>query len=153
MKTPSPFLYDLVQRLTQSEKRYLRVRAGGSEKDYLRLMDALLAQPAFDEELLLSNHADANFAKHLAVNKRYLYDTILKALAHFGPPSAEDKVREKIAATQVLMGKGLLQAARSELRKGQRLAEKFELFALRVTLCQLEKRLLGKLPPGQQDEQ
>ena len=48
MKIPSTFLYDLVCKLTKSEKRYIKVRSGSGEKDYIQLMDALIVQKKFD---------------------------------------------------------------------------------------------------------
>ena len=36
-----------------------------------------------DEEKLIRDHKGAKFLKHLAVNKQYLYELLLKSLAHF----------------------------------------------------------------------
>ena len=144
MKTPSTFLYDLVKTLTKSEKRYIKVQAGSGEKDYIQLLDALNAQKTFDEDKLIADHKGANFIKHLAVNKRYLYELLLQSLAHFGQQSLEDKVYEKITAANVLIEKGLFEAAVSELKKGHKVAQKYELFELQILLCGIEKKLLNK---------
>lgn len=144
MKTPSTFLYDLVNTLTKSEKRYIKVQSGSGEKDYIQLMDALIAQKTFDEDQLAKDNKGANFLKHLAVNKRYLYELILKSLSHFGQKTLEEKVFEKITAANVLIEKSLFQAAFSELRKGQKIAEKYELFELQIMLFGIEKRLLTR---------
>ena len=120
MKIPSSFLYDLVASLTKSEKRYLKVRAGSGDKDYIQLMDALIAQKAFDEHQLIEDHKGANFLKHLAVNKRYLYELILKSLVQFGQQKAEYKVFEKFTSANILLEKGLFSAALSELKKGKK---------------------------------
>lgn len=144
MKIASTFLHDLVHSLTKSEKRYIKVQSGSGEKDYLQLMDALTAQKKFDEDQLTKDHAGANFLKHLAVSKQYLYELLLKSLARFGQKTLEDKVYEKITAANVLMAKGLNAAAFKEVRKGQKLAEKYELFELKIMLCAIEKRLLSQ---------
>jgi hypothetical protein len=144
MKIASTFLYDLVHNLTKSEKRYLKVQAGAGEKDYLQLMDALMAQKSFDEEKLVQDNAGANFIKHLAVNKRYLYELLLQSLAHFGQKTLENKIFEKITAANVLIEKSLILAAFSELKKGQKIAEKYELFELQIMLRSIEKRLLSQ---------
>lgn len=141
MKIPSTFLYDLVHKLSRSEKRFLKVQNGSGEKDYLSLLEALLNQKVFDEEQLIKDHDGANFLKNLAVNKRYLYELLLKSLTHFGEKTIEDQVFEKISATNVLIDKGLYQAAFNELIKGKKLAEKFELFELQIMLIGIEKRL------------
>jgi hypothetical protein len=152
MKTASTFLYDLVHTLTKSEKRYLKVQAGAGEKDYLHLLDALLAQKAFDEQQLVKDHQGANFIKHFAANKQYLYELILKKLTQFGQQNLEDKVFEKMAATNVLIEKGLLRAAYRELKKGQAIATEYELFELQMMLCGLEKKLRALLPFKKQDD-
>ncbi len=143
MKRPSTFLFDLIKSLTKSEKRYVSVQAGSGAKDYLQLMDALIAQKTYDEDKLIEDNEGANFIRHLAVNKQYLYELLLKLLTHFGQKTLEDKVFQKITAANVLMGKGLFAAANSELRKGQKIAEKYELFELQIILCNIEKRMLS----------
>lgn len=141
MKIASTFLYDLVHKLSKSEKRYLKVQQGSGEKDYLALMDALLTQKNFDEDLFIKNNKGVNFLKNLAVNKRYLYETILKSLTNFGEKTIEDQVFEKISATNVLIDKGIYKAAFNELKKGLKLAEKYELFELQIMLLGIEKKL------------
>lgn len=144
MKIPSTFLHDLVHTLTKSEKRYIKVQSGSKDKDYLQLMDALIAQRKFDENQLIKDNEGANFLKHLAVNKRYLYELILKSLTNFGQKKLEDKIIEKMSAANVLIGKGLFAAAYSELRKGQKIAEEYEFFELKIMICGIEKNLLSK---------
>lgn len=144
MKISSSFLYDLVHSLTKSEKRYVKVQAGSGEKDYIQLLDALLTQKKFDENLLIEENKNANFTKHLPVNKQYLYELLLKSLSKFGQKSLEDKVYEKIAAARVLIEKGLFLAAFKELKKGQSIAEKYEFFELQIMLCSIEKKLIAQ---------
>lgn len=144
MKTPSTFLFDLVSKLTKSEKRYIKVQAGSVDKDYIQLMDALLAQKRYDEDQLIKDNAGAKFLKHLAVNKQYLYELLLKSLTQFGQKTLEDKIFEKINAANVLIGKGLFVAAFSELKKGQKIAQKYELFEQQIMLCNIKKRLLAQ---------
>lgn len=141
MKLASTFLYDLVHKLSKSEKRYLKVQQGSGEKDYLSLMEALLTQKHFDENQFIIDNKGANFLKNLSVNKRYLYEIILKSLTHFGEKTIEDQVFEKISATNVLIDKELFKAAFNELKKGLKLAEKYELFELQIMLLGIEKKL------------
>lgn len=142
MKTPSTFLYDLVHTLSKSEKRYVKVMSGTKDNDYIHLMDALLAQKTFDESQLVKNNKGANFLKHLPVNKRYLYELLLKSLAQFGQKAQKDKVLERIEASNVLIKKGLFAAALGELKKGYKIAEKHELFELQILLSNTQKKLL-----------
>ncbi|MGK0391726.1 MAG: hypothetical protein ACI94Y_004493 [Maribacter sp.] len=151
MKTASTFLYDLVHTLSKSEKRYIKVQASG-EKDYIHLLDALLTQKTFDENKLINDNDGANFLKHLAVNKRYLYELLLESLARFGQKTLEDKILEKITATNVLIEKGLFTAAFSKLRKGQKIAKKYEFFELQIMLTSIEKKLLSQRQFKKQDD-
>lgn len=144
MKTSSSFLYDLIKTLTKTERRYIKVQSGSVEKDYIQLMDALSAQKTFNEEQLFEDYKGANFLKHLAVNKRYLYELILKSLTNFGQKSVEGKIYEKINATNALIKKGLFTAAFSELKKGQRSAKKYELYQMQIMLFSIEKSLLSQ---------
>ncbi len=144
MKTSSTFLYDLIHTLTKSEKRYVKVQAGTGEKDYIQLMDALIAQKTFNEEQLIKDHRGANFLKHLSVNKQYLYELLLRSLTNFGQKKQEDKVFKKIAAANVLIEKGLFRAAGRELRKGEKIVEQYELFELQILLGSIEKKLFSR---------
>lgn len=153
MKIPSSFLHDLVKQLTKSEKRYVKIQAGSGEKDYIRLMDALLAQDVYDEDKLIRDNEGANFLKHLAVNKRYLYELLLKLLAGYGQRSLEEKVQSKINAAKVLIAKGLPKAAWSELKKGKKLATQYELFALQLLLFSVEKGLVSGQVSSKQNNQ
>jgi hypothetical protein len=141
MKVASSFLFDLVHSLSKSEKRYIKVQQKKGEKDYLKLMDAILLEPYFDENLFILKQKGANFLKNLAVNKRYLYELVLQALDKFGEKSSENQVFEIYSACLVLIDKGLFKAAYKELNKGILLAEKYELFELQIMLLSLEKRM------------
>lgn len=137
-------MHDLVLTLTKSEKRYIKLQAGGRSKDYLELLEALLAQKTYDEAKLIKDNEGANFLKYLAVNKQYLYALLLRLLAQFGQKTIEDQVHDKLDAAKVLMKKGLFPAAFKELAKGQKLAVKYELFELQIMLCGLQKKLSSK---------
>ncbi len=144
MNTSSTFLYDLVHSLSKSEKRYIKIKAGTGPKDYLYLMDALLSQKSFDEEQLIKKNKEKNFIKHLAVNKRYLYEFILQSLSDYQQESLEDKVLQRINATQVLMGKGLYEAAVRELKKAQKIVDTYEFFDLQIMINNLQKKLMDE---------
>lgn len=142
MKTPSTFLHDLVKSLTKAEKRYFKVHSGANEKNYLQLFDALLMQKVYDEKQLIKEFEGTNFLKHLAVNKQYLFELLLRALTKFGQQKVEDKVYQKINAIHILYEKGLFKAAMAELKKGLKLAQKYELYELLILLYSAQKRLI-----------
>ncbi len=150
MKTASPFLFDLVKSLSKTEKRYIKVQAGDEKKDYIQLFNALLEQTEFNEDQFISANKGANFLKHLAVNKRYLFENILKSLTQFDQSVLEIKIFEKFNAVNVLIAKGMYKAAVSELKKGKSLAVKYEFFSLQLMLADLEIKLaaLGAFKKG-----
>ncbi len=143
MKTPSTFLFDLLKRLTKSQKRYIKVQAGASGKDYTDLMEAIIKQEEYDEIQLIKDNQDANFIKHLSVNKQYLFDLLLKSLSNFGEKKVEDKIYQKISASQILIEKGLFVAAMSELKKAKKLAIRYEVFEMQIMIYNIEKQLLS----------
>lgn len=144
MKKSSSFLYDLIHTLTKSEKRYIKVNANSGEKDYVQLLDAILKQPYFDEDRLIKENQGANFLRHLAVNKAYLYDLILQSLVKFGQKSIQSKIKNKITAVTILLEKGMVKAAYVALQKGKKLAEENEFFELQLDLFRLEKELIAQ---------
>lgn len=141
MKTPSTHLFDLVHSLTKAQKRYIKVQAGSKGKDYLDLMDAILVQTVYNEQKLIQDNNGSKFIKYLAVNKQYLYDLLLKYLAQFGEKSIEDKIYERISGANILLKKGMFIASLKELKKGQKLARKYESFEMLLLLSNIEKRI------------
>lgn len=151
MKTASTYLHDLASLLTKSEKRYLRVQAGMGKKDYLELLDAILAQKTYDEARLVKENQGANFLKNLSVNKAYLYELILNTLTNFGQQSLEDKALARLSGAKVLISRGLFRAAAKELQKGKKIVFKHEFHALQILFSQVEKQLLARQPTKQQN--
>lgn len=141
MKLASTFLYDLVHKLSKSEKRYIKVQQGYGEKEYLALLDALLAHKSFDEIQFAKDNQGANFLKNLSVNKRYLYEIVLKSLSNFGEKTIENLVFEKISSIEVLINKTLYAAANVELKKALKITSQYELFELQIMLLGIEKKI------------
>jgi hypothetical protein len=153
MKTPSSHLFDLVHSLTKAQKRYIKVQAGSKGKDYLDLMDAILAQSVYDEQKLIEDNKASNFLKYLAVNKQYLYELLLRYLAQFGEKSIEDKIYEKISGANILLKRGMFAASLKEAKKGQKLARKYESFEMLLLLLNIEKRIFSIQQYQPKDEQ
>lgn len=141
MKLASTFLFDLAHKLSKSEKRYIKVQHGNGQKDYMKLLEAILKEKYFDENQFKQKNKGANFLKNLPVNKRYLYELLLQSLSRFGEKTIENQVFESFTACRILIDKGMSQAAHKELKKGQDLAEKYELYELQIMLFGLEKRI------------
>ena len=115
MKYPSPDLYHLVQRLSASERRYLKVRAFREEGQTVRLLDRLLAMREYDERRLKKDFPN------LAVQKRYLYRWILRGLQQYADKEIEQAIRADLDHAWILFRKGLPKQANKLL---ERVAEK-----------------------------
>lgn len=68
---PSTELFDLIKSLTKSEKRFFKLHSAlqSSDKNYLRIFDAIDKQKAYDEEGLKKLFAKEQFIKHFPSEK------------------------------------------------------------------------------------
>ncbi len=143
MKNPSSDLHELVHSLTKSEKRYLKIQFGNQSRDYHELLDALLAQPVYDEKELKVAYAGAPFLRHLAVSKQYLYDLILKTLDRIDSEHLEAATYKQLAYARQLIRRNLAHQAIRQLRKARRTIVAHELYPAWLDLLSLEKQLLS----------
>jgi len=75
MKKASAELHTLIHSLSSSEKRYIRLHSDAEQG--IELMDAILKQSEYNENLLKQAYAKASFIKNLAVNKKHLFQLML----------------------------------------------------------------------------
>ena len=123
-KTASSSLFQLIQSLTQTEKRYLKLflqkNVGGESDNYARLFDGIDSQTDYDESKLKS-------FPHLAVMKVRLEETILWSLRDFhSGKSINSKLKADIRSVEILFEKGLLDLARRQLLKAKKTAVEYE---------------------------
>jgi hypothetical protein len=131
MKTPSDELWELIQSLTPSEKRYFKLYAqhsGGKNRNYMALYDAVEAQQGtYDEERLRADNASEDFLNQLSFTKNYLYHLILRSLEAFHSERVvELRVTSMTNQAQLLFNKGLFSQSGKLIRKAEKLARQYE---------------------------
>ena len=76
-------LFELVQSMTMSEKRYFKIYSSkhviGQSNDYVLLFDFIDKSIYYEEDELLRQ----SFVKNLSAEKNYLYNLVLKSLNAF----------------------------------------------------------------------
>jgi hypothetical protein len=144
-------LHALVHSLEKSERRFLRLYAemgaGPAHGNYLVLLDALLALPAWDEAHLLDRLRAGALRDNLSSNKTRLLDLVLKSqrLLHAGK-DVHTELRNHLTDIELLMAKSLFPAAHKRLRKAKVLARHYEEEAVLLQLLHLELQL-AQHPP------
>ena len=129
-------LHELIRSMSMSEKRYFKLFAGrhtiGEENSYIRLFEALEEMPLYDRGQLvrrLESHGDDT--RHLASDKNYLYNLILKGLAaYYSGSNTGKRTRESLNQAEILFERGMFIAGLEILDKVKKQAEHYELFPL-----------------------
>ncbi len=138
-------LYELIQSLNKSEKRYFKIYFSNEQKEqkYLILYDALEKTKAYDEKKIKTQINDAYIQKHFAETKYYLYQLILKVLKHYRTENSVDNLLiEKIQNIEVLIQKALWEQADSELSKAKKMAYDYERFEFLTLLFSYQNRII-----------
>lgn len=133
MKQTSSYLYDLVQTMTRSEKRYFKIYAQqhiiGGKNDYVKLFDAIVAQKEFDEDKLKKKLAKHINLKSWAVLKNYLYNQLLDGLYNFQlKNSIKEQIKQAVHAVDLLLRKGLVDMALSMAKKTEKQIANYGLY-------------------------
>lgn len=130
-------LYQLIQTLSQSEKRYIKLvikafTSKGTEKQ-VALFDAFDKQKEYDELKIRADFSTIIAAKNFHVAKNRLYNLILKALYLFHSNSSEkEKNRQAVFQAKVLLQKGLYKQADNITEKCIKTAREIEDFPTAV---------------------
>ncbi|MCI4667813.1 MAG: hypothetical protein MRZ79_06600 [Bacteroidia bacterium] len=150
MKKKDP-LFELIQSLTMSEKRYFKIFGQrhmlGETKNYLELFDACEKMSEYDElELLRLLKVENVEPKYLSADKNHLYNLVLRSLSSFhSGRTVSLKVKELIHQIDILYEKSLYNQCIQLLKRGKKLADKYDLYALYVELSNWEQRVLIQL--------
>ena len=147
-------LFDLVQALTMSEKRYFKLfikkQSTTLQNNHLRLFDAVNAMAQYDEARLKKKFAGQMLGKNLSAEKHYLHQTILKAMrAYQREKSAASKMKELLIDVDFLIEKSLFQQAYRNLQKVSTLAREMEDHLVWLECLDRERRLIKSLMAGE----
>jgi hypothetical protein len=138
-------LYELIQSLDKSEKRYFKIYFTNEAKEqkYLKLYDAIEKAKEYDEKKIKLQLKDAYIQKHFAETKYYLYQLILKVLKHYRTENSVDNLLlEKIQNIEVLIQKALWEQAISELQKAKKMAYDYERFEFLILLFSYQNKII-----------
>ncbi|MBI1287786.1 MAG: hypothetical protein GC178_09425 [Flavobacteriales bacterium] len=127
-------LFQLIQSLNPSEKRYFKVNAskgGDSKSNYLQLFEALDGLDEYDEAAFKKKHAKKPFIKYLSAEKKQLRGQIMKQMRSFhGTRTIDTAINELLQDELFYMDKGLFDHREKALLKAKELATKYERYHL-----------------------
>lgn len=139
-------LFQLIQSLKQTEKRYFKIFASihvkGEQNNYVKLFDAIDKQQEYDEKALLAGFQGETFVKQFAVTKNYLYNFILRSLrSYYSGSDAESRIQEEMESVKILFGKGLYKKSIKILQKAKSLARQFDKYEQLFHLVRWENEI------------
>jgi len=146
----SDALFELIKSMTTAEKRYFKNFTGGlhpkAELDYHHLFDALEKQSregeAYHEKQLLHDLGPHWESKQLAVNKNYLYHSILRSLRYYhSEKTPRLQLKEWMIDIDLLYERGLSKDTLKYIRKAKKLASRYDYHLEYLELSLLERRI------------
>jgi hypothetical protein len=126
-------LYDLIQALTQAEKRYIKLfmqafSSKGSDTQ-IELFDSLSKQTSYDEEQIRKQMSGKISGQNFHVSKNRLYQLILRGLYLFHSANSEqEKLNQKVFQSNLLRKKGLYKQSNELYDKALELARELDSF-------------------------
>ena len=140
-------LFDLIQKLSASEKRYFKLytqkQSGAAEREYLDLFQILEKLPRYEESQVLAKIKNPVFAKNISSGKNYLYQLILKSLrAYHAERRALFKVYGLLQDIHILMEKNLMNQAAKRLQKAKKIAARYYFNLPHLELLLLDRHLI-----------
>lgn len=140
-------LFDLVQSLSKSEKRFFKVFSSrhvlGEQNNYVALFDAIETQTTYNEEAILKQFEGEKMINRFSVAKAYLYDLILKAMGVYHTQNTVDnQLNEWLKQVSFLHEKCLFNQALVLLKKAKKLAELNEKLSILPEILRWEKKLM-----------
>ncbi len=140
-------LFELIQKMTVSEKGYFRKHyssQSSGQNNYMRLFDVYEKLNEFDDSQIKKNLEGETFLKHLSRVKNYLYHQLLKGLnAYHAEKSIDHKLQQMIREVELLFYKTLTQQAQKVLQRAKKQAYEYERFKVVLELLDWEKKLIN----------
>lgn len=118
-------LFNLVQAMSKSEKRYFVLdakKSGRTDSRYLNLFDAINNMEEYDEEPLKKK-----FAANLSSDKAYLYEAILRSMRDYRSQSSKAaQVKERLMDARYLYERGLYDQSTERISEAKAMAAELE---------------------------
>ena len=135
-------VYELIQSMSQNEKRYFKIHASRiykkENKPLLKLFDLIAKQPKYNEKKLKASFGAIHFAQKKMLLQYKLMDS-LKSF-HKGK-NAHSSLDDLLAEFRILLNKALFKPAAKKLKKAKQIADDFELFTELIRIKQAETEL------------
>ncbi|MGM0478734.1 MAG: hypothetical protein ACQERC_05885 [Bacteroidota bacterium] len=141
---PSSELFDLIQSLSKSEKRFFKLSSSiqTGDKNYLKIFDYVEAQETYDEGALKAHFAGERFIKHLPSEKNHLYKLILKSLRqYYGEQSVSSILKQELKNIEILYNKALIKECKKFIKRAKSMAREHEQFYYWIELISWKKKL------------
>ncbi|NNF21017.1 MAG: hypothetical protein HKN67_03670, partial [Saprospiraceae bacterium] len=139
-------LYYLINSLSKSEIRYIKLFLNRKDSILERLFDAIKKQTSYDEKAIKDTFSKEKFINQLTTTKYHLRKLILKALRSYEKEQFE--IDELLANVQILFDKGLYSICKAELKRADRLAHEQENFPALIRIQEWERKLHLILHPA-----
>ena len=142
---PSNELFNLIDSLTKSEKRFFKLNSTlqSGEKNYIKIFNFIEKQKKYDEDELKDHFKKEVFIDHLPSEKNHLYKLILKSLRSFySEQSISAQLKQEIKNVEVLHKKALYRECSKFVVRAKKMAKKYEKFYYWFELISWEKKLL-----------
>ena len=142
---PSEELFDLINSLTKSEKRFFKLSSSlqSGSKNYLKIFSAIDKQKEYDEEAIKEEFKNETFVKHFPSEKNHLYKLILKSLrAYHADNTVSSVLKQEIKNIEILYTKSLYKECNKFLVRAKKMAKTHEKFYYLYELLSWEKILL-----------
>lgn len=141
----SPELFELIQAMTPSEKRFFRLQATRHEKKagnhYLELFDAINRQDDYDERVLRDT-SDKKHKHRFATEKNYLHNLLLDTLNFYHRSRPSIAIFNQLTMIDVLHGKKMFAACLRIARKGKQETLRQERFFPALSFIRWEATIL-----------
>ena len=111
------YVYELIQSLNKSEKRYFKLYFATATKTpkHVLLFSILEKETQYEEKKIKQKLTDEYLKKNFAETKYYLYQQILKVLKDYRTENSVDTILiEKTQNIEILLQKALFEQAINE---------------------------------------
>ena len=145
MKKKATHLFELIQSMTMSEKRYFKIYCSrhviGKRNKYLELFDAIDRHGDSGTKKFKEKHGD--LVKDRYSQKAYLYQLILKSMDFYNAEdSIERKTGTRIGEAEYLFNKGLYEQCSILLVKAKDMGIKYQLYSKLKDILTIEINIM-----------
>ncbi|HRG87633.1 MAG TPA: hypothetical protein PLW44_01345 [Chitinophagales bacterium] len=130
-------LHQLIHSLSKTEKKYFKEQSGG--QNYVKLFDAINAQPEYDEEKLKKKFKGEAFTNNFSAAKTYLQEAILRSMRGFNSGKLMDDVSyERLQNLKIYHEKGITAVVEKQLPKLKQFCYEYEQFTRLLEVLSFE---------------